>query len=234
MKKTATAHQPNYLPWIGLFSKIKQSDCFVIADIFEMGNHSVFNKNKVRTNDGWLYLTVPVSHRMESRQISDVMLPADNNWKTQHWQTIYRNYAKTRYFKQYGDFFNDLYKKEFTYLWEVNIEIIRYLMRCFNIEVEILKASEMDVGQKPSATDSIIAFMKKAGADTYLSGPSGKNYLETQKFESSDISLKYFSFEHPVYRQRYEGFEYNMSAIDLLFNTGPEAENIITASGSIE
>ncbi len=229
-----TAHQPNYLPWIGLFSKIKQSDCLVIADIFEAGNQTVFNKNKIRTNSGWVYLTVPLGHRADRMKIHDILLPADNRWKTQHWQTIYRNYVKTKYFNYYSDFFLDLYKREFTYLWEFNLEVIRYLMTCFNIKVEIVKASEIVTEQEMSATDSIIAFAKKVGADTYLSGPSGKNYLETQKFTSNDIHLSYFKFEHPIYRQRYDGFEQNMSAIDLLFNSGPESGKIITASGNME
>lgn len=234
MNKIMTAHQPNYLPWIGLFSKVKQSECFVIADIFEAGNQTVFNKNKVRTNSGWIYLTVPLGHRADRMKICDIHLPEDNQWKAQHWQTIYRNYAKTKYFNYYSEFFLDLYKREFTYLWEFNIEVIRFLMTCFDINVKMVKASEIVDEQGMSATDSIIAFAKNVGANTYLSGPSGKVYLETQKFTDNDVQLSYFKFEHPVYQQRYDGFEQNMSAIDLLFNTGPESGNIITASGSIE
>ena len=47
------------------------------------------------------------------------------------------------------------------------------------------------------------------------------------------MELKFFNFKSPVYKQKYPGFEPDMSAIDLLFNMGPEASEIIKTSGSI-
>ena len=234
MPKIGTAHQPDYLPWIGLFSKIKQSDCFVIADTFVMGGQGVFNRNRIRTNTGWLYLTVPVGRKSAGIKMLDIAMPPDKNWQKTHWQTIYRNYVHTDFFKDHKNFFEELYQRDFDYLWQMNTEIINYLLKCFNIEVEVRKASEMAVDPNLETTDFIIALMATAGADIYLSGPSGRNYLERGKFSEQNVGLKFIKFEHPVYKQRYPGFEPNMSAIDLLFNMGPRAGEIIKASGSIE
>ena len=98
----------------------------------------------------------------------------------------------------------------------------------------MLKASEMAVDPNLPTTDFIIATMVSAGADVYLSGPSGRNYLDLGKFPQQNMGLKFLKFEHPVYKQRYPGFEPNMSTIDLLFNMGPQAGAIIKASGSLE
>ncbi|MBI2853643.1 MAG: WbqC family protein [Chloroflexi bacterium] len=68
----------------------------------------------------------------------------------------------------------------------------------------------------------------------YLSGPTGRDYLETEKFAHNGIALRFASFQHPVYRQRYPGFEPNMSAIDLLFNLGPQAEEIVKRAAMVE
>jgi len=234
MIRIVTAHQPNYLPWIGFFSKIKQSDCLIIADTVVMGDKSVFNRNKIRTNNGWVYLTIPIGHKALNRKICDIKLPSDKTWQKNHWQTVYRNYAHTKFFKDYQDFFEELYQRDFTYIWQLNLEIIKYLLKCFNIEVEMLKASEMTIDQNLRSTDFIIALMAGCGADIYLSGPSGRNYLNLKKFPQQNIGLKFFNFQHPVYQQRYPGFEPDMSAIDLLFNMGPHAGDVISASGSLE
>jgi hypothetical protein len=234
VKKVITAHQPNYLPWIGLFSKICQADCFILADTFALGKQSTFNRNKIRTNSGWGYLTIPIGNKMIGTRIDNITVPADNSWKNIHWQTIYRSYKHTDYFNYYQDFFEELYQKDFPYLWQINQEIILYLMKCFDIHTEVIKASEMAIDPDLPTTDYIIGLVREAGGDVYLSGPSGKEYLSLDRFSRQGTELKFFKLEHPVYRQRFPGFEPNLSAIDLLFNEGPRASRIIKESGRIE
>jgi hypothetical protein len=234
MRNLVTMHQPNYLPWIGLFSKVKMCDCFVIMDTFQYTKDGVIHRNKIRTNTGTGYLTIPISKEFARAKIKDVELPSDKKWREIHWQTIYRNYIKTDFFRDYADFFEGLYHRDFHYLSEINMEIIRYLLKCFNINVEIIMASDLDIDQSLSHTDMIIAVLKNIEANSYLSGPSGKGYLEMEKFECSNLGCKFSNFTHPEYKQRYTGFEPNMAAIDLLFNMGPQSIDIINNSGRIE
>jgi hypothetical protein len=234
MAKIVTMHQPNYLPWIGLFSKVAQSDCFILNDCVQYTADSVANRNRIRTNAGWCYLTIPISRSKYTSKILDVTLPENRSWMDIHWKTIYQNYVKTRFLMEHKEFFEKLYQKDFKYLWQVNENIVLYLLDHFNIRVEILRASQLGIDPNLHKTDLIIACLKSAGADIYLSGPSGRNYLEFDKFPQNKIDLKFFKFQHPVYRQRYPGFEPNLSAIDLLFNMGPKASEIIKMSGIIE
>ncbi len=233
MARIVTIHQPNYLPWIGLFSKMKQSDCLILGDTYVLGGHSVLNRNKIRTASGWRYLTIPLGHTAEGKRICDLRMPMENSWKKDHWKIIHDNYIKTPYFQLHQSYFADLYYSDFNYVCEFTIAIIRYLTKYFGIDLEVVKASELGVDPALEKTDLMIALLKSAGADVYLSGPSGRTYLETEKFPANNIDLKYFSFQHPVYTQRYPGFEPNLAAIDLLFNVGAQAAEIIRASGSI-
>jgi hypothetical protein len=234
MAKVVTMHQPNYLPWIGLFSKVSLADCLILYDNAQYEHEGVVNRNKIRTNTGFNYLTIPVRKIYRFDKISNVSLPGDGKWREVHWRTIYQNYVKTPFFRDHRDFFGELYQEDFQYLWQLNEKILLYLLECFQIKVEVLKTSELIVKPGLCKTDLMIAYLKAAGAGVYLSGPSGKNYLECEKFPQNNIILKYFKFQHPVYRQRYPGFEPNLSAIDLLFNLGPEAAKLIKTSGSIE
>lgn len=223
----ATIHQPNYLPWIGYFSKIKHADCFVSLDNVKYTKNSLINRNKIRTKESWCYITIPVEKRYYDSKICEVNLPKDNCWMEKHWKTIETNYQKSEYFNSYKDFFEIVYKNNFGHLWEINEKIILYLLNCFDINVEIIKASNLNIERELHKSDLLVAVLESIGAGEYLSGPSGKNYLEIDKFKEKNIKVEFFEFKHPIYKQRYQGFEPNMAAIDLLFNVGDKARDFI-------
>jgi hypothetical protein len=183
---------------------------------------------------GWSYLTIPISTEFRLSKIKDVMLPLHGNWQRLHWKSIYLNYAKANFFNPHIDFFEELYRKDFKYLADLNVEIILYLLKVFEINVKILRYSSMDVDPDLHKTDMIIALAKASGADVFISGEGTKTYADFEKFARNDVQYKFFNFQHPVYQQRYPGFLPNLSAIDLLFNMGPEASRIIETSGRIE
>ena len=210
------------------------ADCFVIMDTFQYTKTGVTHRNKIRTNTGSGYLTIPITKDFRTAAIKDVELPADRKWEEIHWQTIYRNYLKAEFFGDHEDFFKSLYQKDFRYLSVINIEIIRYLLQCFNINVEIILASELNLSPNLTHTDMIIAIMERLDAETYISGPSGRKYMEFDKLKLTGLNLKFAAFNHPVYKQRYPGFVPNMAAIDLLFNVGPQSKQIIRSSGRID
>jgi len=232
MGKIVTMHQPNYLPWIGLFSKIQLADCFLISDGLQCCD--ITRRNKIRTNTGWGYITIPIGRNFEKSRICDITLPCESAWQSLHWKQIYQNYAHAPYFRDYEDFFRTLYQQNFEYLWQINIEIILFLLKCFDIRVEIRKATDLQLDPELKGTDLIIEELRSIGGQTYLSGPSGTNYLEFEKFSRNNFKLKFSRFQHPVYRQRFPGFIQNLSAIDLLFNAGPMSGEIIRGSAFME
>jgi hypothetical protein len=227
MPKVVTIHQPNYLPWLGFFAKAKRSDVFVILDTVEYSKNSVINRNKIRIKDGWCYLTIPVEKKYHEALIKDVALPSDGKWQKNHWATIEANYGKAEFFTSHRDFFKGTYEKDYRFLHEINTDIIKYLMECFRIHPQLVKASELGIDPSLKKTDLLLDILKKTGASKYLSGPSGKDYLEEGKFEKEGVSLEYFSYPHPEYKQRYQGFVPNLSAIDLLFNLGEKSAELL-------
>jgi hypothetical protein len=203
-------------------------------DTVQYIKRGVTHRNKIRIHDGSVYLTVPISKDFSMSRIKDVELPREKIWRKDHWRAIQHNYLKAYHFSDYMQFFNDIYHHDHQYLWELNMQIISYLLKCFDINVEIIKTSDLDLDPELKHTDLIIDILRKIDASTYLSGPSGKNYLEIEKFNQNNINLEFTSFQHPVYEQRYPGFEPNLSAIDLLFNMGSKSGELINKSGGIE
>lgn len=220
------AHQPQYIPWIGYFHKIAHSDAFVYLDNVQYKKREFQNRNKIRTKDGWMWLTVPVVTKGRYYQgLFEVEIDDGFSWRNDHWKGIELNYRKARHFAEHKDFFNNVYSNKWEKLVDLNARIIDYLLGAFQIKLPIYYGSKLDIpGTK---TDRIIQICKKLNADTYLSGQGARRYLEEGKFEKAGIKLVWQDFVHPEYPQAYEGFQPYMSVIDLLFNCGSEGARIL-------
>lgn len=229
------AHQPEYLPYVGFFYKMARADKFVLADHLQFSKKGFQNRNRIRTNakaQGWVWLTVPVVlHGKGQQKINEVQIDNSTLWGKKHWQLIYFNYKRTPFFDKYSGFFEKLYSKKWQKLADLDENIICYLKKELGIKTELIKSSEYDF--KGKKTDLIIELCKKFEADTYFSGTDGKNYMDLELFKKNNLKNVFSDFKHPVYKQRFEQFVENLSAIDLLFNCGPKSSEIIKSANSI-
>ncbi|MDQ1318332.1 MAG: hypothetical protein QG588_1992 [Candidatus Poribacteria bacterium] len=227
--KIVTIHQPNYLPWLGFFHKMVKSDVFVFLDNVPFTKNSVQNRCTIRSTNGEFFLTVPVITKDRLGQLTkDVEIDRNSNWQRKHWQSILQSYQKSRYFHLYKTFFEDVYHKIWNELVPLNEELIRYIAKHLNIETTFVRASELDISGK--STELLLSICKVLNADVYLSGPSGREYLDEYRFQENNIEVKYDQFNHPIYEQQYQKFIPKLSIIDLLFNHGPESLGILSSS----
>ncbi|MCK4244243.1 MAG: WbqC family protein [Candidatus Omnitrophica bacterium] len=217
-------HQPQFLPWLGYFDKIDKSDIFVFLDNVQYKKNEWQNRNRIKIAHGWQWLTIPVKYRFGQR-INEILIDYSKDWRPKHWQALITNYQKSPYFKDYRDFFQKVYQQNWRYLAEINIYLIRKLMKFLGIEKEMKKAS--DLGIKGEKTIRLVEICKVLGADTYLSGQGAKDYLDLEKFKRAKIEVIFQEFAHPIYRQNYQGFEPNLSIIDLLFNEGKKSLSLL-------
>ena len=88
-----------------------------------------------------------------------------------------------------------------------------------------MRSSELKVtGLK---TDRLVQILLQVGATHYISGPSAKDYIENEKFVAAGITLEYMDYNYPEYPQLHPPFDPNLSILDLLFMTGPDAMRYI-------
>ncbi len=225
-----SVHQPQYIPWLGYFDKIAKSDCFVFLDCVQYKEREFQNRNKIRTKDGWGWLTVPVvSKGMGRQKISDVVIDNGFAWKKQHLKSWEVWYARAPFFKGHSAFFEKIYTTEWDKLSQLNIFITQYVLEMLGIEKQILFESALQT--TTTKTDRIIEICQKLKADVYLSGAGGRDYIEEDKFKAAGIELRYQDFIHPVYRQQFSAsgkdFISHLSVFDLLLNEGPESGKIL-------
>ena len=217
-------HQPQYLPWLGYFDKIDQVDLFVILDNVQFKKNEWQNRNRIKSAQGWQWMTVPVLHH-HPENICDVQINNREDWNRKHLHALEINYRRAPFFRNYHPFFQDLYNKEWLTLDVLNRTTVEFLMEALGIKRPVLLASRMKLRDEP--TDRLIDICRVVGADTYLTGKGGENYLALDRFEEANLQVVYQNFQHPVYAQLYGPFEPALSAVDLLFNCGPQSLSII-------
>lgn len=221
---TITVHQPEYLPWLPFFDRIQKADLFVILDDVGYQKNGFINRNKVKTKDGWAWLTIPVQGRSPHKNINEVLIDNSKNWQKKQLLTIKEHYSNSPYFNDYYPFFEKTFSRKWEKISDLDIYLIKSIIGFLGITPKIEITSEQKL--KGKATERLIDICKKFKADIYLAGPGGKGYMDLVAFEKADIKVVFQEFSHPSYRQQGE-FLPGMSVIDLLFNEGPKSLAII-------
>ena len=215
-------HQPNYLPYVGFFHKLSLADTFVIMDDTQY-DKKFTNRNKIKVPGNWIWLTVPINkkHKFVANKI--VEINNEENWQSDHFEKINRSYSNSKFFKKnYKAFFEKIYSKKWDHLFTLNYELIIQLIDWLDIKIEVIKESELNING--NSTERLVNISKKIGAETYVSGIGGKEYMNKKMFETNNIKIEYQNFKCPIYKQVFNSeFIPNLSIIDLLFNIGPKS-----------
>jgi hypothetical protein len=218
--------QPRYLPWLGYFRRIAASDLFIYLDTVQYTPRDWENRNKIKTDRGWIWLTVPVKAEYRAL-IPDIRIDNEQPWQHKHWRTIETYYGSAPHFETYADPLGGLYERRTWHsLTDLNTSLTGIVCEWFGLSrAKFCKSSDMAVTGQGS--ELLLNLCKAVGATVYLSGSQGRNYLDETAFGKEGIEVLYDDYKHPTYRQLYGVFEPNMAAIDLIFNCGPDSFDIL-------
>ena len=218
-------HQPQYLPWLGYFDKIDHADIFVLPDTIQYKKNEWQNRNRIKTAAGPQWLTVPVTYRFPQR-IGEVAVNNRERWQHKQRQAILSNYRQAPFWDSLAPLIEEILTPNWEYLAPLNILGVRRLAEILGIETPLYVASEL--GEFPDDPDErLIAITKHFGADTYLAGAGGREYMKLDSYRQSGVNVIFQEYRHPIYEQRFGVFVPFLSVLDLLFNHGPESLTIL-------
>ena len=220
-------HQPNFLPWIGFFYKALLADLVVLLDDVQFARGFTWvNRNRLKCDQGELWLTVPVKKKGRGLQkISDVEVLDEGNWPRRFFQGISQNYAHAPYFAEHRAFLKDLMQMRWEKLVDLNVAAIYYLAGSLGIGNKVVLQSSLQIQSQGS--ELLVKISKETGADVYLAPLVSKKYVDENLFAQQGITIQFFKFIPPVYPQLWGEFIYNLSALDLLLNCGGKILEII-------
>jgi len=222
-RKKVAIVQSNYIPWKGYFDLINQVDEFILFDDMQYTRRDWRNRNRIKTANCPIWLTIPVAVKGRYFQkIKDTMI-SDRNWKEEHWRTVLHSYSKAQYFKEYREFFEELYLNCVQrYLSEINFRFLIGICKLLGIDTKV--SWSMDYTLTHDRTERLVDLCKQAGAEEYVSGPTAKGYIQEELFAAEKILLTYVDYAgYPTYHQLYPPFEHEVSIVDLIFNEGHNA-----------
>jgi hypothetical protein len=223
--------QPSYIPWRGYFDQINRADVFVFYDDVQYDKHGWRNRNQIKTAQGRHWLTIPVHSGgvvENSVPIKQIEIDWSKPWNTSHWKALCFAYGRAPFFREYAALLEPFYQRHDVLLADFTIDLTIALARTLGINhTRFIRSSGMDAsGQK---TDRLVQILVQLGVKNYISGPSAKDYIENDKLVSAGITLEYIDYNYPEYPQLHPPFDPNLSILDLLFMTGPDALKFMPA-----
>ena len=217
--------QSNYIPWRGYFDFIDDVDLFIFHDDLQYTKNDWRNRNKIKTNQGAIWITVPVNYNLTSQLISETRIDYSHNWVQKHINQFEQWYAKAPFYRDYSDELFGLLTMQYQTISKLNITFCRWVMEKLGIKTPTRLSSAFQA--QGTKTTKIVNLLKIISANFYLSGPTAKGYLNESLFRENSIGLEYKSYDYPAYPQLWGEFISEVTVLDLLFNTGPEARNYL-------
>jgi hypothetical protein len=223
---TVAIHQPNYLPWLGYFAKIRHSDVLVLLDNVQYPKRSYVTRVQVKTPTGAAWLSQPVlTVGRYTQQIREVEF-AEPDWARAHVRTLQSNYARAPFFCHYFEELARALQERTRLAAECNARLIEWICRTLHLTAEVVWASELHV-EEADPTRRLIGMVRAVGGDTYISGSGGFKYQDLGEFERATIRVLRAPGDFPEYPQLWGEFVSGLSIVDALFNCGPECRRYL-------
>lgn len=221
MKKVAIL-QSNYIPWKGYFDIINDVDLFIFYDDVQYTKNDWRNRNLIMTPQGPQWLSIPVGQEI-NRLVCDVMIPK-NSWANKHLKTLQQNYSRAPYYESIRKFIDGIYLgRTWDNLSELNHYLIEKISRQY-LGTTTEFSDSLEYQLHGSRQERLLGLLAQVGATSYLSGPAARSYIIEEDFSRAGIELIYKDYSgYPEYPQSYPPFTHNVSILDLLFHTGPDA-----------
>ncbi len=214
--------QSNYIPWRGYFDFIDDCDVFVFYDDVQYTHRDWRNRNRIKTDTGSLWLSVPVLHDRQTL-IQDARIDYGTRWIDKHIGSLTHAYGKAPYFQDYAEPFFELLRSRPETISELNVRTCGWIMAQLGIRTQTRMSAEFGVaGEK---VERLLRIAQYLAATSYLSGPTAGAYIDAERFRAAGIALEFKVYDYPEYPQLHGAFEPNVTVLDLLFNCGPAARH---------
>lgn len=222
-----SANQPYFCPFPGFFYKAALSDIFVILDEVQFPRGTTWiTRNRFKSDKGALWITVPVWKKGLGLQgIDEVRICHERAWAEKLMASLQNAYAHAPYFRDQLPFLEAVFSEKFERLVDLNLSIIRHLMKALGIETKMRLLSELGIAA--TGTQRLVEICRKLGSSRYLAQAAAEKYLDDRPFRDAGIEITFFTPPPIVYPQLWGDFIGNLSAFDLLFNCGPKAHAIL-------
>ncbi len=186
MERVVTGHQVNFLPGLSVVEKIRSADVCVWMDEMQYERHGFVNRNVLA--DG-TKMTIPVAEHDTYAQINRVRIgDPTGRGREKVARTLEHKFGTA------GDRFAEELRRPYRQLVGLNAQLLRLLFEEIGIEVEQHYQSHLGAGRYEATSNGLADMVAELGGTVWLSGSSGRNYLDETPFDERGIEVRYFDW----------------------------------------
>ena len=230
-------HQPNFLPWLGYFDKIRRAEVFIVLDDVQYQKSGATWSNRVQLliAGAPAWVTVPIVRAYHgTRTMSEMEINERSPWRDKLLRTIELNYRRAPFFNDVLGGLASLIKLQTNSLVDYNVNAIRSIVTALGLDRgRMVMGSELSAGNR--STERLVELVRAVGGDSYLVGGGAQGYQEDHVFDQAGLKLVYQEFQHPAYPQQGTSqFVPGLSVVDALMNCGYDGTAELLRQGRSE
>lgn len=214
---------PEYLPRLSYLALMHSVDVFVLADTFQYSRQSFQNRTRIRTPQGWHWISVPLEGRQHGRPMQETHIDQRTHWQSKHTRSIQFNYSQTPFYAYYEDAIRSLIKQDWRLLGDLTCTSVQLLHELFEMKCTLVRGSSLPGA--PDSTESIIKTLQPVSVLLDASQAFFQDAIAVPRMQ--------MDFAEPSYRQQFEGFEPAITGLDVLCNYGPSAIGVVEEGSRI-
>lgn len=196
----------HFLPSLEYFCALANYDEIVLEKHEHYVKQSYRNRCYVNTTQGVEMLTVPLTNKHGKVPYGDVMIDYSTRWQNVFWRTIESAYRNSPYFEHYADDLHKIIYSNKISIFDLNLELLSFCL------------VSLKWSQHLSVTSRYEKLVEKPFSDMRSTITTRNTYIVREFYRPT-----------PYYQVFGNGFEENLSVLDLLFCTGPDAGRILGA-----
>jgi len=127
-----------YNPSITYFQQVVQANKILIEQHEHYIKQSYRNRCRILTAHGLKDLAIPVIKGNRKTKITEIEIDYSQNWVNVHWRSIRSAYGSAPFFSYYSDYLQQIYEKKILYLFELNITLLQFYLKCLHIKKPML------------------------------------------------------------------------------------------------
>lgn len=225
---TICIHQPDFVPYLGFFQRLLMAQDFILLDDVQFIRRGWQHRDRIKGRTGSAWLTLALRKGEYHQLINEVELSDDPKWIGDNLNLLRECYGKAPYFAEVFPKVEGIYRAGHRRMIDFNCAFLNLALEYFDITTPISRASEYKI--KATSSSRLLALVQAKQGDTYLTGTGSRDYLDEEMFRSAGVCVMWQDFRHPVYPQMYGDFEPMLSCLDVLFNCGRDAANVLRST----
>ena len=214
-----------YFGPIQWYQKLNRYDHCVIEQFDNFQKQTYRNRCRIATANGSQVLTVPVERTEGKCLMRDVRISDHGAWRHLHWNALQSAYGESPFFEFYADDLHPFFERRWTFLLDFNMDITNKLCELLDIHPRLSLTTNYIPSMSGEEEKSFGKEEKTLGEDE-KSPEEMEPFIDFREAIHPKHPLPDADFAPRPYYQQHaprNGFQPNLSILDLLFNEGNEA-----------